>query len=163
MVQETKMSWVSWERLLRSNLKFGVLFKLLFFFLKSKMKSHYKVLEGTKHKCLELMSGGSGLFSTCPPFLSGSSLYKIKTTVPSWVSSRGKKNSCTQASVVEQQWKFKGCICKWKGTLAEHLTSIRQLFKAVLDYCYFLIPINAPGELRMWLQPQLRNSVSVRS
>lgn len=68
------------------------------------MKSYYKVLAGTKHKCLELMSGGSGLLSTCPPFLNGRSLYKIKTTVPSWVSSRGEKNlSCTQASVVEQQ------------------------------------------------------------
>lgn len=70
---------------------------------------------------------------------------------------------CAEASEVEEHRKYQGCLWKWKRILAEHMTSMRQVFKAVLVDSYFLILISTPGELRMWLQPQVRDPVSVRS
>lgn len=77
---------------------------------------------------------------------------------------RGVKTlPCTEALEMEEQRKYQGCLWKWKRILAEHMTSMRQLFRAVLDDSYFLILISTPGELRMWLQPQVRDAVAARS
>lgn len=77
---------------------------------------------------------------------------------------RGVKTlPCTETLEVEEHRKYQGCLWKWKRILAEHMTSMRQLFRAVLDDSYFLILISTPGELRMWLQPQVRDAVAARS
>lgn len=54
---------------------------------------------------------GSGLTPNFPPFLNGRYFYKIKATVPSWVSSGEKKLPCTPVFPGPPLLELQGCVC----------------------------------------------------